>query len=266
MTNNTITTTSINTPTATHTEHDWKVAGDAWGAGANDWACLFEHYSHEVLAAIFQRSDIGTGKFLLDVACGSGLALRHAEGMGATTAGIDAAGALVDIARERCPESDLRLGSMFDLPWADDTFDAITSINGIWGGCDAALVEAYRVLKPGGTIGISFWGNGKPFDLRGPFIVFAMNSPEWHLGGMKKTNKIAYSGVAEARSPNAANASQPSSGRTKRPRGVQWPASDPQSRPSRTSAATRCDRRCWRQWSRAARATAATGSATIITS
>lgn len=197
MTNNTITTTSINTPTATHTEHDWKVAGDAWGAGANDWACLFEHYSHEVLAAIFQRSDIGTGKFLLDVACGSGLALRHAEGMGATTAGIDAAGALVDIARERCPESDLRLGSMFDLPWADDTFDAITSINGIWGGCDAALVEAYRVLKPGGTIGISFWGNGKPFDLRGPFIVFAMNSPEWHLGGMKKTNKIAYPGVAE---------------------------------------------------------------------
>ena len=63
----------------THTEHDWEVAGDAWGAAANDWACLFEHYSHEVLAAIFQRSAIDEETHLLDVACGSGWALRHAE-------------------------------------------------------------------------------------------------------------------------------------------------------------------------------------------
>lgn len=196
-------TAAENASTDAHVEHDWEVAGDAWGAGANDWACLFEHYSHEVLAAIFQRTDIGADTHLLDVACGSGLALRHAEGMGATTAGIDAAPALVDIARDRAPDSDLRVGSMFELPWADETFDVVTSINGVWGDCDAALVEAYRVLKPGGKIGISFWGNGKPFDLRGAFIVFALNSPSWHLDGMKKTNGIAYPGVAESMLENA---------------------------------------------------------------
>jgi len=192
MTNNTATATTA------HIEHDWETAGKAWGAGANDWACLFEHYSHDVLAAILQRSAVGADTHLLDIACGSGWALRHAEGMGTTTAGIDAAPALIDIARERVPNSDLRVGSMFDLPWADDSFDVVTSINGIWGGCEPALVEAFRVLKPGGEIGISFWGDGKPFDLRSAFIVFAMNSPEWHLGGMKKTNKIAYPGVAES--------------------------------------------------------------------
>jgi cyclopropane fatty-acyl-phospholipid synthase-like methyltransferase len=87
MTNNVITTTS----TPARTEHDWEVAGDAWGAGANDWACLFEQYSHEVLAAIFQRAAIGADTHLLDIACGSGWALRHAEGIGVTAAGIDAA-------------------------------------------------------------------------------------------------------------------------------------------------------------------------------
>ena len=104
---------------------------------------------------------------LLDIACGSGLALRRANAMGAEVAGIDAAAELVDIARTRNPDADIRLGSMFELPWPDATFDAAVSINGIWGGCDAALHEARRVLRPGGLIAISFWGPGPPLDLRG---------------------------------------------------------------------------------------------------
>ena len=69
------------------------------------------------------------------------------------------------------PAADLRVGNMFELPWADESFDAVTSINGVWGGCEGALVEAHRVLKPGGRIGISFWGKGH-LDLRACFIAF----------------------------------------------------------------------------------------------
>ena len=83
------------------------------------------------------------------------------------------------------------------MPWAVGAFDAVTSINGIWGGCDAALVEAHRVLRPGGRIGISFWSDQKPLDLRSCFIAFALNSPTDHLQGMKRTNDIARDGVAE---------------------------------------------------------------------
>jgi len=36
--------------------------------------------------------------------------------MGAATAGIDVAASLIEIAQDRNPDSDLRLGSMFDLP------------------------------------------------------------------------------------------------------------------------------------------------------
>ena len=177
--------------------HDWRQAGDAWGHSANDWAYLYEHYALDVMIAIFQRIGITDGTHLLDVACGSGLALRHAGAMGATTAGIDAAGSLVEIACDRNPDADVRLGSMFELPWGDESFDAVMSINGIWGGCEAALVEANRVLRPGGMIGISFWGTGTPNDLRGCFKAFARHAPREHFGSMKKLNNIAAPGVAE---------------------------------------------------------------------
>ncbi len=178
--------------------HHWEEAGDAWGHRARDWACLFEHYAIETIHAIFERIGVGTDTALLDIACGSGLAVRLADARGARAAGIDAAAPLVDIARARTPGADLRTGTMFDLPWADATFDAVTAINGIWGGCEAALDEAYRTLKPGGRIGVSFWGDQQPLDLRTCFVAFAKNSPSDHLEGMKRTNGIARPGVAEA--------------------------------------------------------------------
>ncbi|MBX7435101.1 class I SAM-dependent methyltransferase [Mycobacterium sp. Y57] len=187
----------MSTPTDVARDHDWRVAGEAWSHAAADWACLYEHYAFEVITAIFARVGIGPGVELLDVACGSGLALRHAAAMGARTAGIDAAAALVQVARDRNPGTELRVGSMYELPWAAARFDVVTSINGIWGGCEPALVEACRVLRPGGMIGISFWGAGEPHDLRATFKVFARHAPVDHFRGMKRTNDIAADGVAE---------------------------------------------------------------------
>lgn len=191
----TTTTTTTSAP-ASPVGHDWEEAGAAWGRRAADWACLFEHYAADVIQAIFPRVGIEPGSSVLDIACGSGLAIRLAEGMGATTAGIDAADDLIEIARDRAPDSDLVVGTMFDLPWDDGSFDAVTSINGVWGGCEGALTEAFRVLRPGGRIGISFWGHGH-LDLYPCFKAFALNAPESHLDGMRRTNNIARPGVAE---------------------------------------------------------------------
>jgi SAM-dependent methyltransferase len=176
--------------------HEWEAAGAAWGRRARDWACLFEHYALDVIQAIYPRVGVEPGTSVLDIACGSGLAVRIADGLGATTAGIDAAADLIEIARDRTPASDLRIGTMFELPWQDDSFDAVVSINGIWGDCEAALVEAFRVLRPGGRIGISFWGTGH-LDLRPCFKAFALNAPRSHLDGMVRTNNISRPGVAE---------------------------------------------------------------------
>jgi SAM-dependent methyltransferase len=184
-------------PRTAHQEHDWRVAGDAWGHAAADWACLYEHYAFEVVTAMFARLGVESGRRLLDMACGSGMAVRHAEAMGATVAGIDASEALIDVARARNPGADLRIGSMFQLPWRTGEFDAVVSVNGVWGGCEAALAEAHRVLRRGGLIGISFWGSGPPLDLRACFKAYARHAPASHFGAMKKLNNIAVDGVAQ---------------------------------------------------------------------
>jgi SAM-dependent methyltransferase len=183
--------------TGTEQTHDWREAGAAWGHQANDWACLYEHYSLDVLVAVLQRLDVGADTRLLDIACGSGLGVRLATGIGAAVSAIDAAEDLVAVARLRAPTADVRLGSMFDLPWPDESFDAVMSINGIWGGCAAALDEAFRVMRPGSPIGISFWGVGPPMHLRAVFKAFARHAPPQHFGSMKRLNDIGTPGAAE---------------------------------------------------------------------
>ena len=151
----TLTTTDNDQPDASTVPagHDWEEAGAAWSHRARDWACLFEHYATEAILAIFDRIGVGAGTSLLDIACGSGLALRIADARGADTAGIDAGAPLVDIARARTPSADLRVGTMFELPWGDETFDAVTAINGIWGGCEAARTRRTACSSPAAASG-----------------------------------------------------------------------------------------------------------------
>ena len=188
----------MTTSTPLSTDHDWRQAGDAWGHAASDWATLYEHYSIDILLAMFSKLGIEDGSEVIDIACGSGLGARLACAMGARVSAIDAAEPLIEIARDRSPNADIRVGSMFDLPWPDRSFDAAMSVNGIWGGCEDALREAHRVLRPGAPIGISYWGRGRPLHLRDAFKVFAANSPDVAVSGMVKTNNIAKEGVAEA--------------------------------------------------------------------
>ena len=85
--------------TSTTNAQDWRAAGEAWGSHANDWSCLYEHYSVDVLFAIFTKLGVEPGTRLLDIACGSGLAVRIADGMRARAACTDASEELFGLAR-----------------------------------------------------------------------------------------------------------------------------------------------------------------------
>jgi SAM-dependent methyltransferase len=176
---------------------DWQVAGEGWGARSVEWAYLTEPYARPANELLLDRLAVGAGTRLLDIACGSGFAARLAAGRGAEVAGLDAAEPLIAIASARTPAADFRVGDMFALPFADDSFDVATSFNGIWKGCEGALREARRVLVPGGQLGLTFWGRPARLGLMPFFLKVVELSPPSHVEATMEQGDTGRRGVIE---------------------------------------------------------------------
>jgi SAM-dependent methyltransferase len=94
------------------------------------------------------------------VGCGPGLAAQVFAQKITNVAGVDASAAFVEIARERLPGRNFRVGEMETLPHADGSFDVVTGFNAFQYAASPinALREARRVLQPDGTVVIATWG------------------------------------------------------------------------------------------------------------
>jgi SAM-dependent methyltransferase len=139
----------------------WTLVDEGWGRKAVDCATLHEPGNCREYISLHHRLGLTDGERLLDVACGSGLALELAALRGAVCSGIDASPRLVAVARDRSPAADIRVGDMLALPWDDASFDVVTSFRGVWGTTAGAVGEIHRVLTPGGRVGITVWGHLK---------------------------------------------------------------------------------------------------------
>jgi SAM-dependent methyltransferase len=139
----------------------WEMVDEGWGRKAVDFATLSEPSNCREYVTMHHRLGVDAGDQLLDVACGSGLAIELAGLRGARCAGIDASPRLVAVAQDRSPDADIRVGDMNALPWAPASFDVVTSFRGIWGTTPDAVAEMHRVLRPGGRAGITVWGHIK---------------------------------------------------------------------------------------------------------
>jgi len=142
-------------------EPRWTMVDEGWGRKAVDFAALSEPSNCREYVTVHHRLGVDAGDRLLDVACGSGLAIELACLRGAACAGIDASPRLIAVARDRNPGSDIRVGDMHALPWDPASFDVVTSFRGIWGTTPEAVTEMHRVLRPGGRAGITVWGHVK---------------------------------------------------------------------------------------------------------
>lgn len=141
----------------------WEEAGVAWSDRAVDWAYLMEPLFAPVYETLGDALDLGPDDSLVDIGCGGGRALQAYGGHVSNLAGIDAAQGLLAIAQLRVPQADLRHGSLTELPWPDGSFDAVTGVNSFVYADDGGLSEAFRVLKPGGRLGIGFWSDPMDF-------------------------------------------------------------------------------------------------------
>jgi SAM-dependent methyltransferase len=130
-----------------------------WGTDPRAWAELAEAHNRPLFEAVLDAAAVGAGTRVLDVGCGSGLALVLAARRGAVPSGLDISPGLLDVARERLPDADLRDGDMESLPFGDAAFDAVVGVNAFQFAGDPlrALREAARVTRPGGRVVVSLF-------------------------------------------------------------------------------------------------------------
>lgn len=140
------------TRNATHAE--------MWGAGPFEAiAETIEDMHDRLVDALGVRS----GETWLDVGCGTGGVAERAAARGARVTGVDLAAPLVETAAHRAHERGLAIeygvGDVEELPFADESFDVVSSSVGSIFAPDhrATAHELARVTRPGGRLGITAW-------------------------------------------------------------------------------------------------------------
>ncbi len=147
-----------------------------WGRRPEDWSQLAEPQNLGLFTDALDEAGVGAGADVLDVGCGSGLALSVAAERGARTSGIDISAPLLEVARRRVPAADLREGGLDTLPFDDESVDAVLAINALQFAADpaGALCEVHRVLRPGGRLAIG--GFAAPETCQSTALHLAMES------------------------------------------------------------------------------------------
>ncbi len=119
---------------------------------------IFDQWPPTMVAA----AAVSKGDDVLDVGCGTGVltrALVQHVGDGGSATGFDLSESMLGVARNRCPDATFKQGNVIQLPFDDQSFDAVISSFMLMFVSDPerALSEMQRVLRPGGRLVISVW-------------------------------------------------------------------------------------------------------------
>jgi ubiquinone/menaquinone biosynthesis C-methylase UbiE len=131
-----------------------------WSSGDYpDLARMIESSAARVVDAV----QPGPGQEMLDVATGSGNVAIPAAARGAQVTGLDLTPELLEVARRRAQEQGVQVnfieGDAENLPFADASFDIVTSCFGVifTPRHGQAAGELARVARPGGKLAFTAW-------------------------------------------------------------------------------------------------------------
>jgi SAM-dependent methyltransferase len=124
----------------------------------------FGPVSRQTVRPTLDAARVSAGMRVLDVCTGPGMLAEAALQRGAIAVGLDFSAEVVDFARRRVPTAEFRRGDAQDLPFPNDSFDAVVCGYGIMHipEPDLALREMLRVVRPGGRVALSVWDGSTP--------------------------------------------------------------------------------------------------------
>lgn len=136
-----------------------EIQGRLWSTAPQFWSKYFEPFFVPLYKKTIEQLRLNEESLLLDAGCGSGLFTHMAVSTGAQVIGVDAAPGLLEMARERNPQTNFLEEDLESLPFASNSFHVIAGFNSFQYACNftAALSEANRVLKEGGRLVIGIW-------------------------------------------------------------------------------------------------------------
>ncbi len=133
----------------------------SWGKVANWYDNLLEnkdsYQKNLILPNILRLLNIKKGEVILDLACGQGFFCREFAAFGAKVIGVDISSELIDIAKKRLSNSEIRyyVGSADNIPFIkDQTIDKTTIILSLQNidNINGVIKECARVLKLKGIL------------------------------------------------------------------------------------------------------------------
>ncbi|HUA07486.1 MAG TPA: methyltransferase domain-containing protein [Solirubrobacteraceae bacterium] len=162
-----------------------------WAAG--DYPAVARHIADRPVRHALVAAHVRPGARVLDVATGSGNVALLAAKERARVVGLDLVPELLEVASSRAAAEGLDIewveGDAEALPFADGSFDSVTSVFGVQFAPRHLLTadEMARVCRPGGTIGLVNWTPdgliGEMFGIMARYLppppAFASAPPLW---------------------------------------------------------------------------------------
>jgi len=105
---------------------------------------------------LMREVGIGAGDRVVDLGCGTGDLIELANGVGARALGVDPAGGMLAVARNRGMGGSVVQGDALAIPLADQSVDVVTTAFALRNVLSIPPVfqESARILRPGGRIAI----------------------------------------------------------------------------------------------------------------